>query len=151
MVLYVPCLARMSVDVLDYSAVQGLGATKPVLGISAACGTACSDWKKKKFWTKKGPPFKNNGKLRLHLFPFLFCLVSLFTCIYMASLCSQGNLSFTEIPRSQPKVVGSWGRGIHTAEPHPPNLAANLGRESPWLPEISINRDGRLCSVNWSS
>ena len=49
------------------------------------------------------------------------------------------------------KWWAAGSRGIHTAEPHPPNLVAKLGRDSPWLPEISINRDGHLCSVNWSS
>lgn len=61
--------AQHECRVLGCSAVQRLWATNPALGIPTACGTTCSAWKRNIFWTKKGPPFKNNWKPRLDVFP----------------------------------------------------------------------------------
>lgn len=43
------------------------------------------------------------------------------------------------------------GEGVHTAERHLPDLMAQWGTESPWLSEISLNRDGHLCSLHCST
>lgn len=106
---------------------------------------------KKKFWTKEGPPFKNLGWTCFqNTVSFLSC-VSVHTHTRGFLVFPGQSALHCKFRDPSLKWWAAGGGGIHTAEPHPPNLVAVLGRESPRLPEISINRDAPLCRVNWSS
>lgn len=138
----------MSVGVLNYPALQGSWVIEPALAISTAFGTTSSDWKQRKDLLSEIKE-KPGWTCFLNTISLLSCVsVHMFTWLLCAARTICPSL---QMQRFQPELVGSWGWSIRTAKPHPPNLMAELGRQSPWFSQISINIDGHLCSVSLSS